>query len=414
VADLDIIETRPLRRRLGLLLLLLYGLGTIIGAGIYVVIGAVAEAAGPAMPLAFLASAGLAAITGLAYVELSVRHPEAAGEVSYVSQAFHSGWLSRLVGLALIFVAIVAGASIARGTAGYVNEYFQVAAWIPGALIVFLFTAVACLGVRESVGIAAALSLVEIGGLVFVFVLGADALGALPEKAGSLIPGDGAGWLGVLSGAFIAFFAFLGFEALVNMAEETPNPERTLPRVLVLSVVISAAIYGLVALVAVLAVGATALAGAKGGAPLCLLVERAGLDCRWTLGPVGLVALANGVIIDIILIARLAYGMAKRGLIPPVFSTVSRSTGTPWVATLCGGGIMFALTVSLSLDSLVKATSGITLAVFALVNLSLWRLQRIDPRPDLPVRLPRWLPVFGAAVCVGMLALAIAEEAGAF
>ena len=387
-------------------MLLFYGLGMIVGAGIYVLVGEVAGQAGMSTPLAFLAAAALAALTGLSYAELVVRHPEAAGEVAYVQQAFASRVLSTVVGCAIVLVGIIAAASIARATGGYLRVYVDVPTWLPGAVLVALFTLIASLGVRQGAILAAVLSVIEIGGLAVIFVLGADALGTLPARAGALLPGDALAWAGVGAGAFTAFFAFLGFENLVNMAEETRAPERTVPRALIAAILISGLIYATIALVAVLAVPPDKLAASD--APLCLIVERAGHDCRTGFSAIALIALANGVIVEIMLVARLAYGMARRGLIPAWIGRVNRRTRVPVLATVGGGAVIFALAAAVPLGPLVAATNAVTLFVFFMVNLALAVLQARDRRRGMArPTFATWppVPVFGAAACAGLFVI---------
>src|SRR5690606_3228273 len=181
-------------------------------------------------------------------------------------------------------------------------------------LLVVLLTAVACLGVRESVGLAAAFTLVEIAGLLVVIALGVMLILRDPVDDAALVPTAANLWPGIPAGIFLAFFAFVGFENLVNMAEEVRDVGRTLPRAILLSIGIAAALYGAVGLVAVLAVPASALAAST--APLCLIVEAAGFPCERAFSALALAAISNGVLIDILMVARLVYGMARRGWLP--------------------------------------------------------------------------------------------------
>jgi APA family basic amino acid/polyamine antiporter len=398
-----------LRRALGLWPLVFYGLGTIIGAGIYVLVGEVAGVAGMAAPFAFLLAGAIAGLTGLSYAELVARLPEAAGETAYVQEAFGLRPLSRATGLALIAVAIVAGASIAKGSAGYLAQYVHLPAWLGGATLVILFTAIAAVGVSESVRVAVVMTVIEIGGLLFVVVVAGPSLADLPQRAGELLPGGATGWIGALAGIFIAFFAFIGFDTLANMAEETRDVGRTLPRAILLAVAISALLYGLVALVAVMTIPPVELASRD--APLIDVLKRAGFDATHYFAAIGLIATANGVMIEIILVARLAYGMARRGLLPSWFSAVNARTRTPLNGTLTAGAIVLALVVAVPFSALVQTTSTITLLIFTLVNLSLWRLKARDPRPDLAIRAPVWVPPLGALTCLGLIAAAVLHHA---
>lgn len=405
-------DTRPergpaLRRSLGFWGLTLYGLGTIIGAGIYVLVGEVAGRAGMGAPLAFVAAGIVAGLTGLSYAELVARHPEAAGETAYVQEAFGSRVLAQLAGVALIFVAIIAAASIAKGAAGYLEQYAPLPRWAGGAVVVALFTAVAAVGVSESVRVAVIMTLIEIGGLVFIVAVAGPALEALPARAGELVPGDFGGWAGVLAGMFVAFFAFIGFDSLANMAEETEEVARTLPRAILAAVALSSLLYGLVALVAVFAMSPADLSAQD--APLVAVLEKAGFTHSRHFAAVALIATANGVMVEIVLVSRLAYGMARRQLLPAWFSAVNARTRTPLRATLIGGAVIVVLVVAVPFGTLVRATSTVTLAVFALVNLSLARLQTKDRRTDLAIRAPRWVPPLGAATCVGLIAVQLVD-----
>lgn len=402
----------PLRRALGLWVLTFYGLGMIIGAGIYVLVGKVAGEAGWGAPLAFLISALLASVTGLAYAELVGRIPEAAGEVAYAQRAFGMRWLSTATGIAIIAVAIAAAASIARGTAGYAAAIFPFAAALPdyaaGAVLIVVFTMVASAGVKQGAWLAAILSVLEVAGLLFVIGVGADALETLPDRLDDLFRLDAMMVGGILSGAFVAFFAYLGFENLANMAEETKNPGRTVAHAVILAIVISALLYTSVALVALLAVGPDKLA--QSAAPLCLVVERAGLPCGQGFAILAVVALGNGILVEIMLVGRLLYGMARRGLLVSWFAKVSPRTRVPVRGTLFAGAGVLVLTMGIPFEWLVKATSGVLLCVFAVVNLSLWRLKKRDPIPatDRDVFLiPGFLPPLATVLCLGLLAVAI-------
>lgn len=393
-----------LDRALGLPLLTLYGLGIIIGAGIYVLVGEIAGQAGMAAPLAFLIAAGIAALTGLSYAELAVRYPEAAGEVAYARNAFGSDAFARLVGIGVLVVVVVAAASIARGAVGYVQVYMAIPDWLAAGVLVVILTGVACLGVRQSVGLAAVFSLIEIAGLAFVIYAGAGAMSEPRADPSPFLPETAAGWVGVMGGAFVAFFAYLGFENIVNMAEETRRPAWTVPRAILLSILLSGLIYAVVAWIAVMAVPPARLAEAK--APLCLIIEQRGIDCRTAFSPIALFAISNGVMLEIILIARLAYGMARRGLAPAFLGRVSRATRVPVVATLIGGGAVVVFAVALPFSFLVTVTNIILLLVFMAVNASLWRLKSRDPaaRPEFCV--PSWVPRFGFVVAAALIAMA--------
>jgi basic amino acid/polyamine antiporter, APA family len=393
-----------LRRVLGTPLLVFYGLGVIIGAGIYVLVSSVVGAAGAAAPWSFILAGVLAGLTGLSYAELAVRFPEAAGAAAYVKEAFGSDRLSQLVGIAVAAVVILSTASIARGSIGYFQVFAPWSdAFIAGGLVL-LFTAIACLGVRESVGLAAAMTLIEIGGLLLVIVAGWPALQLLPERIGELMPAaDPAALAGVAAGAFLAFFAFIGFENLANMAEEAAAPERSLPRSILISLGLSTLLYVAVAAVTILALPIDEIVASS--APLLLVAARAQWFSSDLFAAIALIAVANGVLIELVMLARLLYGMARRGWLPRGLGSVSRRSRTPILATLAAGGAVFVLTVALPFGSLVAVTSTITLVVFTAVNVALWQLQRRQPRV-VGFRTPRFVPPLAA---IASVALAIAQ-----
>src|SRR5262245_43778598 len=195
---------------------MLYGLGEIVGAGIYVAIGAVVERAGDATPCAFLAAGAAAALTGLCYAELSSRFPKAGGAAIYVGHAFGPA-MSRLAGATLTFAAAIAAATIARGAVIYLAVLTPLPAQALVALIIVGFVAIAIVGVRTGVGLAAVVGAIEIGGLAAASFYGwLQATDPWPHVR-AMLPSDAARWSGVATGAFIAFFAYIGFETLANM-----------------------------------------------------------------------------------------------------------------------------------------------------------------------------------------------------
>ncbi|MSP21108.1 MAG: amino acid permease, partial [Alphaproteobacteria bacterium] len=305
-------QHEPLARTLGIASLVLYGLGTIIGAGIYVLVGEVASEAGAATPLAFVLAGVLASLTGLSYAELVGRNPAAEGSVAFVHHAFGSRLLSLVTGIAFAAVTIVASASITLGGAAYVARWIDLPQPVIGGAVVVVFTAIACLRVTESVRVAALFSAVEVVGLLVVIAVGSPSLSGIGPELAAMIPGSTDGWLGLGAGtfiAFIAFFAYIGSEGMANMVEETADVGRTLPRAILVAIAISGILYGVVSLIAVLAVEPEELAGNP--APLIPVLERYAPQMIGTFAAVAVVATLNGVLIGIVVAARLAYGMAR-------------------------------------------------------------------------------------------------------
>lgn len=392
-----------LKRAFNLPLLTFYGLGTILGAGIYVLVGEVAGAAGMAAPVAFLIAALLATLSALSYAELSARYPLSAGEAVYVWHAFSIPALSRLVGLLLVLIGLVSGATLISGFVGYFQYFVALEAWqIITALVVFL-GALAVWGITESAWVAALTTVVEIGGLLLVIWAGGESLWQLPQRLPEMLPAAvGVTPVGLIAGAFLAFYAFIGFEDIVNVAEEVKAPQRTLPRAVGLSLLIATLLYMAVAVVAVLEVPVAELAASR--APLALVYQHASGEAPHFISAISLAAVLNGALIQIIMASRVLYGMARQGWLPAWLAEVNHTTRTPVYTTVLMSGAMLVLALWLPLVTLAQGSSLITLSVFALVNLSLWRIKRREPQPAGVPNIPRWLPL-GGFLCSVLFAL---------
>lgn len=393
-----------LKRRLGLWHVVLYGLGVTIGAGIYVLIGDAAWRAAEHAPFAFVIAALVMAPTALTLAELTTRYPVSAGEAAFVGAAFGRNDLSVLVGLLVIGVGVVSAAAISLGSVGYIRIFLDWPEMLLIAGVVASMGLIAVWGIEESVTLAAVMTMIEVGGLVIVIVASLIARpDSLPEIAHTMLPdAEAQVWLGVLSAGLIAFFAFIGFEGIVNVAEETHDPTRTLRRAIYLTLVLATVLYIAVAAVSVVIVPSAELARSK--APLALVFERAtGASPLW-LSAIAIIATLNGIIVQIIMASRVVYGLADQGRLPSVLARVSPVTSTPVVATGLVVSIVLALALFFPLGTLAEWTSRITLVVFALVNLALVRIKlRGDPAPEGVVVQPLAVPVLGAIVCVVFL-----------
>jgi len=394
-----------LNRTLTLTHATLYGLGVTIGAGIYVLVGAAVARAGTQAPLAFALAALLMALSAASFAELTGRYPVAAGEAAYVKVAFRSDRISTAVGLLVVAIAIVAAAAISVGSAGYLSVLLPLPKPFLIAGIIVVMGLIALCGVRESVTFAAAMTLIEVGGLVALVLAGfatePDILARLPEVVPSEV---GAGTItGLLGTALLAVFAFIGFEGLANVAEEVRDPERNLPRAIFLTLFISTVLYVLVVWVSLVAVGHDELASSS--APLALVFERLTGASPGVMTIIALVATLNGIIVQIIMASRVLYGLARQGNLPEILGAVGKKTRTPTIATGLTVVLAASLALSLPLDQLADITSRLTLVVFALVNLSLAWIKRREVQPPVGIFLaPRWAPWAGVTACVGLLA----------
>lgn len=394
--------TAELKRSLSLPLITFYGLGTILGAGIYVLVGKVAGYAGLYAPIAFLVAAVLTILTGLTYAELSARFPRSAGSALYVQEGFNQRPLSILTGWLIILTGIVSSATLANGFVGYLQVFVAVPDWLVIAIVVLALGALAAWGIAESVMATSVVTVIEIGGLLFILAIAGDSLATLPARLPEPVPpADTFVWQGILLGAFLAFYAFIGFEDMVTVAEEVKDPARNLPRAILLSIAISTALYLLVALVAVLSLGLSELSGSR--APLALVYERATGQAPAVIGLISLFAVVNGALIQIIMSARMLYGMSREGWHHAAFGEVHPVTRTPLLATAVATAMVPVLAPWLPLVTLAKATSFIILIVFALVHLALVLVKRRAPRPAGVRVFPIGVPAAGFLTCTGFV-----------
>ncbi len=394
--------TQPaLRRRLGFTLLTLYGLGVTIGAGIYVLIGKVAGETGAWMPLAFLAAAVLAGLTAMSFAELSVRFPKSAGEALYVREGLGSETLSVIVGLSVALIGLVSSAAIAIGAAGYIAELAPLARPALIAIIVVVLTALAVWGIRESVLIAGIITVVEVGGLLMVIVVAAPEMPELGHRLAEIDAVQGFAWAGLLGGILFAFFAFVGFEDMVNVIEEVHRPQRDMPRAIVTTLVLTAIIYILIAFAALAVVSPAELAVSD--APLALVFERASGTSPVVLITIASFATLNGIVIQTVMASRVLYGLARQGSIPAIFGRVDRRTHTPVIATVTVGTIILVLAIAVPLGVLAEAVSLVVLAVFVLVNLALGLIKRRDPMVRPAFQVPAFWPWLAFAVSLAVL-----------
>ena len=401
--DADGAEQRvSLRRTISLPWLVLYGLGTTVGAGIYALTGVVAGQAGMLMPAAFLLASLLAMFTAFSFAELSSRFPRAGGEAVYVREGFGWRWLFTTVGLLAVTSGVVSAATVTVGLVGYLNEFGSLPA-VPVILVSSLVLGgLAAWGVRESVVVAGLITLIEVGGLLVIVAMGAAELGELPARVGEFFPDDLTQLHTVAVAAVLCFYAFLGFEDLVNVAEEVRSVRRTLPMAILITLALTAILYGLVTTVAVLVVPPAELAESQ--APLALVFSRSG-GSPALLGAVAVLALVNGALIQILKASRVLYGLAREGVLPARLGVVHPSRRTPVLATVLVTGAIGVLAISFPIAALAEFTATITLVTFTFANAALVLVQRRETAAPGVVTVPRWIPVVGTAVSALFLAI---------
>jgi amino acid transporter len=387
-----------LRRSISLPWLVLYGLGTTIGAGVYALTGVVAGRAGMQAPLAFLVASLLALFSALSFAELSSRFPRAGGEAVYVLEGFGSLRLSRIVGLLVVLAGLVSAATVCVGMVGYLSALVSLPRTATIVMAVVAVGVVAGYGVRESVVAAGLMTLLEVGGLFAVIGAGAGnvELARLPE----LLPGGFDAWSAVGGAAILCFYAFLGFEDMVNVAEEVHDVHRVLPQAILLTLVITAVLYSVLSSVAVLTVPPEELAASE--APLSLIFERGG-GAPQVLAVIAIFALANGALVQVVKASRVIYGMAREGAFWASLGTVHPWTQTPLRATALVGLVAGIFALSLPLASLAELTSVVTLLSFAAANAALFVLKRRGPAPPHATEFPLAVPALGFLASAGFL-----------
>jgi basic amino acid/polyamine antiporter, APA family len=391
-------ESKPtLRRFLNLPMITLYGLGTTIGGGIYVLTGLVAGRAGYYAPFSFIVAAFMITLTALSFAELASRFPKSAGEAVFVQEGFNRRSLAILVGYLVVFNGIVSSAALTEGFVGYFQTLLLLPDWMATIGIILVIGALACWGIGQSVTIAAIVTVIEIGGLALIIWVGKDALSTVPSMLPTLTPSFTAPvWAGIFAGSFLAFYAFIGFEDMVNVAEEVKDPKRNLPLAIILTLVITIILYFLTSLVSILVVPPDELAVSK--APLVHVYEVAAGNSGELISLISIIALLNGALIQIIMASRVLYGMATQGWGFRVFSQIHPVSRTPINATLAAVALTIFLALMFNIEILAETTSMIMLLIAMMVNLALFRIKLNKPAPVDALNLPAWVPLTGFIV----------------
>ena len=384
-----------LKRRIGPGLLTAYGVGVMVGAGIYVLTGVAAGVAGVWAPLSFLLAGLVAVPSALAFAELSARIPEAAGDSSYIEVGLRQHWLAVLVGWINIIAGTVAAAAVLRGGVGYLTAIVDVPfVW---GVVGFgaAMTVIALIGVLESLAFAAILTLVEVVGLLMVTGAG---FAAAPVAEWSAPPPPE--WSGVAAATVFGFFAFIGFDDMVNVVEETKNPERAMPRAILWALAITALLYALVSMAAVRAVPREVLGVSE--RPLSLVWETGTGTSALFLSAIAVAAAMNGVLAQIVMAARVLFGLGKRSPGLSVFRHAHKRFGTPVLGTVLVGAATTASALTLPVAVLAEITTQALLIVFAIVNAALVGVKRRDPEG--PFVVPVYVPWLGMAACIAAFA----------
>lgn len=393
-------NTPALQRRLSLPLLILYGLGVTVGAGIYVLVGLTAERAGVYAPISFLLAAIIVAFTAFSYAELCTRFPVSAGEAAYVKAGLNSRSLSLIVGLMVAASGMVSSATISLGATDYIQQLAPLSPTLLTIVIILTLGLAAVWGILESVTVAAVVTLIELAGLGLVIFYGIKIKPNILDDIGRLIPPpEAAAWVGISSAGLLAFFAFIGFEDLANVAEEAIDPKKNVPHAILLTLIIATAIYLAVTSVVVLSVPMEILKASA--SPLNLVFENASDSTKGMFTIIAVLATFNGVLIQIIMSSRVLYGLAKQDQLPKRLAYIHPKTHTPIIATFIVVVFILVLALFLPIDRLAEITAQITLAVFGFVNLALIGLKiSDDPSRVGSFQVPICVPIMGLVTSV--------------
>ena len=387
-----------LKRRIGPGLLTAYGVGIMVGAGIYVLTGAAAGAAGVWAPLSFALAALVAVPTALSFSELAARIPEAAGDSSYVEMGLRRHWLAVAVGAVNVIAGTVAAAAVLRGGVGYLTSILDIP-FVWGVVgLGAAVTLIAVAGVLESLAFAAVMTVIEVIGLTLVIGAG---FAAAPVADWSAPPAPE--WSGVAAATIFAFFAFIGFDDIVNIAEEAHSPARTMPRAILWALAITGALYMLVSLAAVRAVPREVLGASE--RPLALVWEAGMCTSAAFLAAIAVAAALNGVLAQIVMAARVLFGLGKRSPGLSVFRHAHKRFGTPVLGTVLVGAAVIASALMLPVAVLAEITTQALLIVFIIVNAALIGLKRRVP--DGPFVVPMAVPVLGIVTCLATFAASL-------
>ncbi|MGZ3103220.1 APC family permease [Streptomyces sp. H72] len=404
-----------LKRAIGPKLLILFVIGDILGTGIYATTGKVAGKVGGALWLPFLIGFVVALLTAASYVELVGKYPKAAGAALYTQKAFKVPFLTFIVAFMVMCSGLSSASAAARAFSGdYFQEFTDA---IPPTLIAIVFllalSSLALRGVSESVKTNVVLTIVELTGLLVILGIGAWAVfsgDGEPSRLGEF-EGSGTGYAlitGVLGATALGFFAFVGFEDSVNMAEETQDPVRTFPRAIFIGVAVTGVIYVLVALVSSLLVDYRTLEASSG--PLLEVVKAGGVDFPPKLfALIALFAVTNSALINIMMASRLCYGLANERVLPRAMGKVLPRRRTPITGIVFVTLLAIGLVSTGEIEGLGDTTSFLLLCVFAVVNVTVLVLRK-DPVEHRHFRTPTILPVLGAITAL-VLASPLAERA---
>ena len=369
-----------LKRELTLFDLIFYGMGIILGAGIYVLIGHATAEAGSAVWMSFVVAAIIASFTGLSYAELSSMYPKDAAEYTYVKTAFKDTTTGFVIGWLTFVMTIIAGAVVSLGFGQYLNSLTGISAVAGAAGLIILLAALNYFGIKLSSRINIILTSMTLLGLLIVIAIGLPHIGSVDYFESPK------GFLGIFGAAAIVFFAYLGFDEIVNVSEETKNAKRNIPKSIVICVAITTAIYILVSLAAVSVVPWQLLA--ESGAPMALVAQQGfGTSAGTLLGIFALFATSSTVLIMIIAASRMLFGMAEDKAMPKILLKVGKRK-TPYVCIMVIAMVSLVFIMYTGIKDIALLVDFSAFFVFAMINLSTIILRFTQPSTKRLFRVP--------------------------
>lgn len=394
--------------------IMFYGLGSMLGAGIYALIGKAAADLGNAVWLAFLMAMVGALLTGLSYACVGGRYAKAGGAAYVTQRGLRNPLLSYVIGMAVMMSGLTSMATGAQAIIGQIKEF---AGWalddtaikLGSIGVVLLVGCVIYRGIRESMWLNILCTLIEASGLLFIIGIGVRYWGSVdyfvsPGDTPAGGPGSGITLALVMHGAVLTFYSFIGFEDVLNVSEEVKNPAKSVPFGLLGAMVLATGIYMAVAITAVSVVPWQELA--KSDAPLMEVARRA---APWFTGikpvyaAITIFAIGNTALLNYLMGSRLLYGMSRQGLLPSILGAVHPVRKSPHIAVFVLFGIVSLLILSGEVKQLAEATVLLLLIVFTVVNVSLIALKRRPGEPRSGFEPPLIVPVLGALVCASLI-----------
>ncbi len=386
-----------LKRHMGLFHLTMYGVGLTLGAGIYVLIGEAAGFAGNSMWISFLLGSVVAIFAGLSYAELTALFPKAAAEYTFVKNAFKNDFFAFIIGWLTAITSIIVAATVALGFGGYFTQFVELPITFVAIILIIILSIINFIGIKESTWANTIFAIVTAGGLILIIFLG-FAVETVETIDYFETPN---GITGIILAFVLIFFAFIGFEDMANVAEEVKKPKKTIPRAIILSVVITGIIYILVSLSVIRILNWEELAASS--APLADVAHGVlGNNGSITLSLIALFATASTVLITIVAGARILYGMSKSNSLPRHLSRIHSKTKTPWIAVI----VILATSVGFVFVGDIVIIANITVfavvITFAVINLAVIVMRYTEPELERPFRVPINIGKFPVLPLIGL------------